>query len=91
MVTSIVLIEAIPQKIQLLTEQIVDIPGVSEVYSVSGRYDIVVIIRVNNNEQLARVASEYLNQLEGVKSTETMLAFQALSHHDLENLFGLGF
>lgn len=91
MVTSIILIEAVPQKINELAEKIAEIPGVSEVYSVSGRYDIIAIIRVKQNEELAQVVTEHMNHLEGIRNTESMLAFQSLSKHDLENLFGLGF
>ncbi len=44
MVTSIILINAERNKINEVAEQLQAIAGVSEVYSVSGKYDLVAII-----------------------------------------------
>ena len=90
MVTSIILINAERNKINEVAEQLQAIPGVSEVYSVSGKYDLVAIIRVKNNDALADLVTRKMLTLGGIVKTETMLAFQAYSRHDLEAMFAVG-
>ncbi|WP_028583853.1 Lrp/AsnC family transcriptional regulator [Desulfogranum mediterraneum] len=90
MVTSIILINATRNKINGLAEQLAELEGVSEVYSVSGSYDLVAIARVPANEDLARLVTDRMYRLEGIERTETMLAFKAFSRHDLERMFSLG-
>ena len=90
MVTSIILINAERNRIIQLAEQLQALDGVSEVYSVSGKYDLVVIIRVKTNDDLADLVTRRMVALEGIVKTETMLAFQAFSRHDLEAMFAVG-
>ena len=90
MVTSIILINAERNRINELAEQLQAMDGVSEVYSVSGKYDLVVIIRVKTNDDLADLVTRRMVALEGIVKTETMLAFQAFSRHDLEAMFAVG-
>jgi DNA-binding Lrp family transcriptional regulator len=80
-------IDAIPEAAQAIA----DIEGVSEVYSVAGEYDLVAIVRVANHDDLARVIPGGLAKVEGVVRTETLIAFQVYSKHDLEAMFSLGF
>ncbi|HQG32925.1 MAG TPA: Lrp/AsnC ligand binding domain-containing protein, partial [Deltaproteobacteria bacterium] len=68
-----------------------DIPGVSEVFSVSGQYDLVIIARVRDNDELAELATNRMAGIEGILQSETMLAFRAFSRHDFEGMFAVGF
>ncbi len=90
MVTAIVLISAETSRIPDLAEQIVNLDGVQEVFSVAGRHDLVAIVKVAKNEQLADVISDRMRHLEGIVATETMIAFRAYSQQDVEAGFGLG-
>ena len=90
MVTSIILINAERNKINEVAEKLQEITGVSEVYSVSGKYDLVAIIRVKNNDDLADLVTKQMLAIDGIAKTETMLAFQAYSRHDLEAMFAVG-
>ena len=90
MVTAIVLIKAETNRIPDLAERIADMAGVSEVFSVAGRYDLVALVRVSTNEDLADVISDEMRHLEGIVETETMIAFRAYSKQDLEAGFELG-
>lgn len=90
MVTAIVLIKAETNRIPDLAEQIAEMTGVSEVFSVAGRHDLVAIVRVPENDDLADVISDKMRHLEGIVETETMIAFRAYSKHDLEAGFELG-
>ena len=71
-------------------EALAEMEGVSEVYTVAGRYDLVAMVRVSRNEDLADLVTRRVSDLEGIRSTETLMAFRAYSRHDLESLFSLG-
>jgi DNA-binding Lrp family transcriptional regulator len=90
MVTAIVLMQVARDQINAVASQLVEIDGVSEVFSVAGQHDLVVMIRVATNEQLAEVVTEKLRALDGILNTETLIAFKAFSKHDLERLFSIG-
>jgi DNA-binding Lrp family transcriptional regulator len=90
MVTAIVLIKAETNRIPDLANQIAETPGISEVFSVAGRYDLVAIVRVSKNDELADVISDKMRHLDGIVETETMIAFRAYSKHELEAGFELG-
>ena len=90
MVTAIVLIEAARGRINEVAEQLAEQKGISEVYSVSGRYDLVAIIRVRSNDALADLVAGKITQIPEIRRTETMLAFRTYSPHDLESMFGIG-
>jgi len=90
MVTSIILLNVERNKINEIAEQLQEIDGISEVYSVSGNFDLVAIVRVKTNEELADLVTKKMLAIEGIIKTETMLAFQAFSRHDLEAMFALG-
>jgi len=86
-VTLAVLLKAERDKVNDVAKALVDTKGVSEVYSVSGRYDLVAIIRVENNDDLADTVTNHMRKLNSILSTETMLAFRAYSRHDLDAMF----
>ena len=90
MTHAVVLIEAERDALSTLGGALADIEGVAEAYSVTGEWDFVAIVRVREHEQLALVVTDAIGQLPGVVRTQTMVAFQAYSRHDLEALFSLG-
>lgn len=90
MVTAIVLIDVGHGHVSEVAEKIVEMPGVSEVYSVGGRYDLVAIIRVRTNDEMAAVVTGNMMQLDDIVNTETLIAFRAYSRHDLERMFSIG-
>ncbi len=90
MVTAIVLVRAEIQRIPEVAEMIAQIPEVSEVYSVTGEFDLVAMVRVRSLEELADVIPGGLNKGPGVSHTETHIAFRTYSRHDLEAAFSLG-
>ena len=89
MVTSIILINAERTQINDVAEQLADIGSISEVYSVSGRYDLIAIVRVKTNEELSELVTNELKNIGGITHTETMLAFRAYSRHDLDAMFSI--
>lgn len=91
MITAIVLVRADVARIPEVAEQIADLPDVSEVYSVTGEFDLVAMVRVRHHDDLAEAIPGRLNKVEGVTHTETHVAFRTYSRHDLDAAFSLGF
>jgi len=90
-ITAIVLVKAEVASIPELAEKIADLDGVSEVYSVTGEFDLIAMVRVRAHDDLADVIPGRLNKMDGVRHTETHVAFRTYSRHDLEAAFSLGF
>ncbi len=90
MVSAIVLIECQKGSINQTAEALADMKGITEVYSVAGRVDLVAIIRVPNNDQLAEIVTNQLLTIPGITRTETLIAFRVFSRHDLEQMFSIG-
>jgi DNA-binding Lrp family transcriptional regulator len=90
MITAIVNVNAAVDRIPEVAQAIADLDGVTEVYSVAGDVDLVAMVRVRRHEELADVIAGRLNKVQGVLSTQTLIAFQAYSRHDLEATFSLG-
>ncbi len=90
MITAIVLIEADRDVMTTLGGHLADIEGVAEAYSVTGEWDFVALVRVPRHDMLADVVSGQIAGLTGITRTQTMVAFEAFSKHDLEALFDLG-
>jgi DNA-binding Lrp family transcriptional regulator len=87
---AIVLIGAERGALGTLGGELADIDGVAEAYSVTGDWDFVAIIRLRAQEQLNEIVTGRIAQLPGVLRTQTMVAFEAFSRHDLEALFSVG-
>jgi DNA-binding Lrp family transcriptional regulator len=90
MVTAIVLIKAETNRIPDLANKIAEMKGVAEVFSVAGRYDLVAVVKVAKNDDLADVISDQMRHQDGIVETETMIAFRAYSKQELEAGFELG-
>lgn len=90
LITAIVTIDVEPDRIPEAAEAIVDIDGVTEVYSVTGDADLLAMIRVVDHDSLADIIPGQINKVAGVTSTNTQLAFRTYSRHDLEAAFSLG-
>ena len=90
MTHAIVLIKADRSGLATLGGELADIEGVAEAYSVTGDWDFVAILRLRDHDQLREVVTGKISQLAGVLGTQTMVAFEAYSRHDLEALFSVG-
>ena len=90
MITAIVLITADVDRIPEVAQEIADLDGVTEVYSVAGDADLIAMVRVRHHEDLADVIADRLNKVTGVTGTNTHIAFRTYSSHDLEAAFSLG-
>jgi DNA-binding Lrp family transcriptional regulator len=90
MTHAVVLIEAERDALTTLGGALAGLDGVAEAYSVTGEWDFVAIVRVPRHEQLAEVITGTIVPLTGVSRTQTMVAFEVFSEHDLEAMFSIG-
>lgn len=90
MITTIVLIRVEPARIPEAAKMLAGVEGVSEVYSVSGEWDLVAIVRVAEYDQIARVVTEVFPTVPGIQRTQTLTAFRAYSRGDLQQAWDIG-
>ena len=90
MVNAIVLLKVHSDRINQVAEELAGFDGISEVYSVAGQYDLVALIRARNDEQVASIVTDGLLHVDGLRSSETLIAFRTYSKHDLDEIFSIG-
>jgi len=90
MVTAFILLRATRGRIKSLAESLAEKKGIEEVYSVSGNFDLIAIVRVQDNDALADLVTGELAEVDDITHSETMLAFRTFSRHDLQSMFSIG-
>jgi DNA-binding Lrp family transcriptional regulator len=90
MVTAIVLLNCARARVAEVADKLASMEGITEVYSVAGRFDLVAMVRVKTNEDLADIVTTRMQKIDGIESTETLIAFRTYSRVDLEGVFSLG-
>lgn len=90
MLTAIVLIDVDVSRVPEACQEVADIDGVSEVYSVTGDIDVVALVRVKSHDELARIVADKIGKVPGILDTRTYIAFQTYSRRELDQAFALG-
>ena len=90
MVTAIVLINTAQGRTPEVAQALIDMPGITEAYSVAGTYDLVAIARVRDHEELADLVAGRVQKIPGMGATNTLIAFRAYSRRDLEAMWDIG-
>ncbi|MGO1319102.1 MAG: Lrp/AsnC family transcriptional regulator [Galactobacter sp.] len=91
MITAFVMINVDAASIPEAAQEISELDGVSEVYSIAGAdWDLIAVVRVRQYEELAEVIPHRISKAVGVKRTITHPAFRSFSRHDLDAAFSLG-
>jgi DNA-binding Lrp family transcriptional regulator len=90
MLTAFVSLKVKRDKVNELASALAAINGVSEVYSIAGRFDLTAIIRVRDCDDLAEIVTGKLLKFDGIIDSETQIAFRVHSKHDLDSIFSLG-
>ncbi|MDB6106637.1 MAG: Transcription regulator, AsnC-type [Gammaproteobacteria bacterium] len=86
MVKAVVLINVRSDLTNRASQSLAETPGVVEVYSVAGNYDLVAVLAVPSNEALADLVTEKIRSVAGVTRTETLIAFRSYSGKEVEGL-----
>ncbi len=90
MFTAFVMIQAERRLVHDVARQIAEIPGVEEVYSVTGEWDIIAVLRLKNYDDLAETVTGRMSEVPGIIRTNTHLAFRAFPESLLERSFSVG-
>jgi DNA-binding Lrp family transcriptional regulator len=90
MITAMVLLNTERGRVNEVAERLADLAGITEVFSVAGRHDLVAILRVKDNEALADLVTRHMLLIPGITKSETLIAFKVFSRHDLESMFAIG-
>ncbi len=90
MVSAVILLVVEKSKVNEVAEQLVDLQGITEVYSVAGQYDLVAVARVRDNDAIADAVTRQMLKIEGIVRSETLIAFRVFSRYDLERIFSIG-
>ena len=91
MITAFVMLNAERNRIASVPDELLKIPGVTEVYSVAGDFDLIAIVRIKEADELAKIVTEHFVKVQGITHTRTMIAFRCYTHYDLEHMFQIGF
>ena len=90
MITALVLLNVVRGEINRTAQELLDIPGIAEVYSVTGDYDLVAVLHLKEYEDLAGVVTDRMMGLSSITKTHTLLAFKVYSKEDLEQAWDIG-
>jgi DNA-binding Lrp family transcriptional regulator len=90
MITAIVLINTAQGRTPEVAQALIELPGVTEAYSVAGPYDLVAMARVRHHDDLAELVSGRIQKVPGIEATNTLIAFQAYSQRSLEAMWDIG-
>ena len=83
MITALVLFKAQKGMIPGLATQLGAVDEVVEVYSITGEHDLMAKIQVREYEHLSDIVAEKMQNMEGVLSTRTMMAFKTYKFREL--------
>lgn len=87
MTTALVMFNVERTQINQVGEKLAGIQGITEVFSVSGNFDLVALVRVSDNDALADLITGQVTKIEGITKTETMIAFRTISRYDIASMF----
>lgn len=90
MVSAVVLLNVQRGEVNATAQRLLEIEGVAEVYSVTGEYDLVVLLRLQHYEDLADIVTNHLIQIPAILKTNTLMAFQCYSRADLQQAWDIG-
>ena len=90
MVSAVILLVVEKAKVNEVAEHLVDGPGITEVYSVAGQYDLVAVARVKDNAAIADAVTRQMLKIDGIIRSETLLSFRTFSRYDLDRIFSIG-
>ncbi|MDE2482804.1 MAG: Lrp/AsnC ligand binding domain-containing protein [bacterium] len=90
MVTAFILMNVARPRLKSIADDLLAIDGIAEVYSVAGPFDMVAIVRVRQHEDLNDLVTEHIAALDGIESTETLIAFKTFAKKDLGLLWDIG-
>ncbi|GHO44432.1 Lrp/AsnC family transcriptional regulator [Ktedonospora formicarum] len=90
MLSAIVLINVARGQVNETAQRLLEIEGISDVYSVTGEYDLVALVRVQQYDDLSTVVTAHMQQIASIEKTHTLMAFKCFSRTDLQQAWDIG-
>lgn len=90
MISAVVLLNVQRGEVNQTAQRLLEVEGVSEVYSVTGDYDLVALLRLQHYEDLADVVTTHMIKIPAILKTNTLMAFQCYSKADLQQAWDIG-
>ncbi len=90
MISAVVLLNVERGAVNQTAQRLLEVEGVAEVYSVTGEYDLVALLRLQHYEDLADVVTAHMVQIPAIVKTNTLMAFQCYSKADLQQAWDIG-
>jgi DNA-binding Lrp family transcriptional regulator len=90
MVNAFVLVSVEHGQVNRVAQELAALDGVTEVYSVAGQFDLLVVVRAADNDGLAEIITGRMLGTKGIARSQTLIAFRVFSRYDLEHLFSIG-
>jgi DNA-binding Lrp family transcriptional regulator len=90
MITAFVMLNVEPGRVKTLASELLEVKGVTEVYSVTGPFDLIAIVRVREHDELSDLVTDVIAGREGIVTTETLVAFRAFAKRDLDAVWDIG-
>ena len=90
MISAVVLLNVQRAEVNSTAQKLLEVEGVAEVYSVTGEYDLVALLRLQHYEDLADVVTAHMVQIPAIVKTNTLMAFQCYSKADLQQAWDIG-
>ena len=90
MISAVVLLNVQRGQVDETAQSLLEIEGVAEVYSVTGEYDLVALLRLQHYEDLADVVTSRIVKIPTIVKTNTLMAFQRYSKADLQQAWDIG-
>ena len=59
-----------------IREQLQALPGIAHIGLVGGEFDVILLVRARDNEDLRRLVLDEIQGMEGVLTTRTLLVFE---------------
>jgi DNA-binding Lrp family transcriptional regulator len=66
--------------LESIMEKMASIKGVTDVYSIFGRFDLVVQVEASDVNTLNSIVNDYIRTVPGVLRTETFMITRSLRH-----------
>jgi DNA-binding Lrp family transcriptional regulator len=89
MPSAVILLSVDASRTTRIAETVAELPGVTEVYSVAGNFDIVAVVRVATNEDLADLVTDRIRPIPGIVNSQTLIAFRTFSPSEVNSLFDM--
>ncbi len=74
-----VLIKTEPRHVAEVAARMADLEAFSEAYSISGEYDILAKLYVENFDDFGRLVTEQIHDIPHIRDTFTILTFKAFN------------